>query len=164
METTLTQATHIHHDRLAGHLDRMPAVGDMIGTVPLPELRESIDGLDTFFEELLLPHMEAAEATLYPELERMLQNRHSMLPMRREHQEIRELVAALGKVRRGLDDGHLNTGEAVALRRIIFRLFALMKVHLAEEELYLHALEQGGSEEKAERLVQAMEHAGIASF
>lgn len=164
MGTTLTQATHIHHDRLAVHLDAMPGIGDAIGVAPLPELRESIDELDAFFEDLLLPHLEAAEATLYPELERMLQNRHSMVPMRREHQEIRELVAALGTVRRGLDDGHLNTGQAVALRRVVFRLYALMKVHLAEEELYFHALEQGGSEEQAERLVDAMEHAGIAGF
>ncbi len=164
MGTTLTQATHIHHDRLKVHLDAMPEIGDMVGVAPLPDLRERIDGLDAFFEDLLLPHMEASEATLYPELERMLQNRHSMLPMRREHEEIRELVAALGKGRRGLDDGHLNTGEAVALRRIVFRLFALMKVHLAEEELYLRALEQGESEEQVGKLVAAMEHSGITDF
>ncbi len=164
MGATLTHTTHEHHHRLMTHLDTMPAIGDMIGVSPLPELRERVDELDGFLEELLIPHLESAEAALYPELERKFQNRHSMLPMRREHEEIRELVAALGIVRGRLDDGHLGTGEAATLRRVIFRLFALMKIHLAEEELYLHALEQGESEELVERLVAAMEHAGIADL
>lgn len=162
MGATLAHSTHEHHDRLAVHLDTMPAIGDMVGTSSLPELRTRIDELDSFFEDLLLPHLESAEAALYPELERKFQNRHSMGPMRREHEEIRQLVAALSDARRHVDDGHLNTGEAVALRRIVFRLYALMKVHLADEELYLRALEQGESEEQITKLVTAMEHAGIA--
>ena len=46
----------------------------------------------TFLTGPLLPHVEAAEQTLYPELERMYQNRHSMAPMRREHDEVRRLA------------------------------------------------------------------------
>lgn len=164
MGATLAQATHEHHDRLTHHIDTMPATGDMIGVEKLPELRARVDELDTFLEDLLIPHMESAEAALYPELERMYQNRHSMLPMRREHAEIRQLVASLGGIRRRMDEGHLNTGEAVALRRIIFRLYALMKVHLAEEELCLRALEQGQSEQHIEELVAAMNHAGVATL
>lgn len=161
MVATLTHATHQHHDRLASHLDTMPAVGDMIGTAPLPELRARVDELGRFCEELLLPHLESAEAALYPELERLYQNRHSMLPMRREHEQIRQLAAALSDVRRQLGADRLNTGEALALRRIIFRLFALMKVHLFEEELCFRALEQGESEAHIDELVTAMQHAGI---
>lgn len=164
MGATLTRVTHEHHDRLMSHLDTMPAIGDLIGAAPLPELSARIDELNAFLEDLLIPHMDSAEAALYPELERKFQNRHSMLPMRREHEEIRKLVAGLGDARRRLDEGHLSTGESVALRRIIFRLYALMKVHLAEEELYLQALEQGESEEQIGKLVTAMDHAGIASF
>ncbi len=164
MSATLAHATHEHHDRLTHHIDTMPAIGDMVGAGSLAELKERVDELDTFLEDLLIPHMESAEATFYPELERKFQNRHSMLPMRREHEEIRQLVAALGDTRQHVDAGRLSTGEAVALRRIIFRLYALMKVHLAEEELYLRALEQSESEEQIEKLVAAMEHAGIASF
>ena len=108
--------------------------------------------------------MEAAEQTLYPELERLLQNRHSMTPMRREHGEIRKLVADLGRLQKGSTVGRLPTGEAVALRRVIFRLYALLKVHLAEEQLYLGIIEQGVSPEGAEALAAAMEHAGTSEF
>ncbi len=60
--------------------------------------------------------------------------------------------------------GHLPTGQAVALRRVIFRLYALLKVHLAEEQLYLGIIEQGVSADGAEALAAAMEHAGTTEF
>ena len=46
----------------------------------------------------------------------------------------------------------------------IFRLYALLKVHLAEEKLYLGIIEQGVSAEGAEALAAAMEHAGTSEF
>jgi hemerythrin-like domain-containing protein len=164
MGVTLANTTQEHHRRLASHIDEMPALGDAIGVTPLPELRSRIDELDAFLDDLLIPHLESAEAALYPELERKLQNRHSMGPMRREHEEIRQLVAALDNARRRIDDGHHSTGDAVTVRRLIFRLYALLKVHLADEELYLRALELGESEEQIAKLVVAMDHAGIAGY
>jgi hemerythrin-like domain-containing protein len=164
MTATLLQVSIEHHDRLMRHVDGLPAVGDLIGTPAHADLRPRIDEVATFLNELLLPHMEAAEQTLYPELERMLQNRHSMTPMRREHGEIRGLVAELGRLQQRLAAGFIHTGDTVALRRIVFRLYALLKVHLAEEQLYLGIIEHGVSAESAERLAAAMEHAGITGL
>jgi hypothetical protein len=144
-------------------VDLMPATGDLVGTAPIAELRPRVQEMSSFLEGLLIPHMEAAERNLYPELERVLENRHSMAPMRREHAEIRQLVADLGRLRDGLDQGRLQTGEAVTLRRIIFRLYALLKVHLAEELLYIGIVEKGISPETAASLAVAMDHAGTRS-
>lgn len=162
MIPTLPVVSQEHHERLMRHVDQMPAIGDLIGSVPLAELRPKVDETAAFLTGLLMPHMEAAEGTLYPELERMLQNRHSMSPMRREHGEIRQLVADLGRIQQDMDGGRLSTGRAVALRRTIFRLYALLKVHLAEEQLYVGVIEHGVSAEAAEALAAAMEHGGIS--
>jgi hemerythrin-like domain-containing protein len=164
MTASLPQVSLEHHDRLMHHIDAMTAVGDMVGAAPVPELRPRVDEVATFLDGLLLPHMEAAERTLYPELERMLQNRHSMTPMRREHDEIRKLVAELVRLRQRLDAGALRTSEIVALRRVIFRLYAMLKVHLAEEQLYLGIIEHGVSEEAADKLAAALDHGGITAF
>jgi len=164
MTASLPQVSLEHHDRLMRHLDAMPAVGDMIGAAPVAELRPRVDEVAAFLDGLLLPHMEAAERTLYPELERMLQNRHSMTPMRREHDDIRKLVAELVRLQGRLDPGPLHTGETVALRRVIFRLYAMLKVHLAEEQLYLGIIEHEVSPETAERLAAALDHSGITAF
>ena len=160
MTQTLPAVAHDHHQRLMRHVDELPAMGDRIGTTPITELLPLVHEMAAFLTGTLIPHMEASERTLYPELERMLQNRHSMTPMRREHAEVRHLVEGFVRIQKDLDEGHVSTGEAVALRRVVFRLYALMKIHLAEEQLYLGTLEHGVSAEVAEALAAAMEHAG----
>ncbi|MFI5254418.1 MAG: hemerythrin domain-containing protein [Candidatus Limnocylindrales bacterium] len=158
MIRTLPRVAHEHHERLMGQVDRMPALGDLVGTASPAELRPLVDDAVKFLTGLLIPHMEAAERTLYPELERMLQNRHSMTPMRREHTEIRQLVDELVLVRTHLDKDRLTTGETLALRRVVFRLYYLLKVHLAEELLYVDIVESGVSADAAEALAAAMKH------
>ncbi|MGZ6256207.1 MAG: hemerythrin domain-containing protein [Candidatus Limnocylindria bacterium] len=164
MTASLTHVSLEHHERLTHHLDSMPAVADLVGSAPVAELRPRVAELAAFLTGLLLPHMDAAEKTLYGELERMLQNRHSMTPMRREHDEIRLLVAELVRLQHRLEAGPLQTNEAVALRRVIFRLYGIVKVHLAEEQLYLGIIEHGVSPESAEKLAAAMDHSGITAF
>ncbi len=164
MSTTLTQVSQEHHERLVQRIDTMPEIGDMVGHAPVAELQPRVAELSEFLEGLLLPHMEATERTLYPELERLLQNRHSMASMRREHDEIRQLVSELGDLQRNFADGCHHTGACVSLRRIIFRLYAMLKTHLAEEELYLAMIDQAESEDDAAKLAAAMEHAGTTAF
>lgn len=159
---TLPGVAHEHHERLMRHVDQLPALADLIDSAPVAVLRTQVDETVTFLAGTLIPHMETAERTLYPELERMLQNRHSMSPMRREHAEVRHLVEQLRQIRQHLDSEQLATGDAIALRRVIFRLYALMKVHLAEEALYVGIVEHGVSTEAADALAAAMAHAGTS--
>jgi hypothetical protein len=162
MISNLPRVSHEHHERLMRHVDQMPALGDMIGSAAHVDLKPHVDEAAAFLTGLLIPHMEAAERNLYPELERMLQNRHSMTPMRREHTEIRQLVDELVLIQKHLDKDQLSTGKMVALRRVVFRLYALLKVHLAEEQLYLGIIDHGVSAEAADVLAAAMEHEGIS--
>jgi hemerythrin-like domain-containing protein len=164
MTSSLPRVSHEHHERLTRHVDAMPAVGDLIGSVPVAELAPRLDEVCVFLTDLLVPHMEAAERALYPELERMLQNRHSMTPMRREHAEIRTLVEDLARRRTGIDEGRLTVADAVALRRVVFRLYAMLKVHLAEEQLYLDLIEHEVSADAGATLASALEHAGITEL
>jgi hemerythrin-like domain-containing protein len=164
MVSTLPKVSQEHHARLVQHIDRMPAVGDLIGGLTAAELEPHVSEVNRFLTGLFIPHMEATEATLYPELERLLQNRHSMTPMRREHAEIRALVEEFGRQAAELKTGRLTTGQAVALRRSLFRLYALLKIHVAEEQLYQTIIEHGVADAPAELLAAAMAHPGIGEF
>lgn len=167
MSATLVHSAPVareHHERLVRHIDQMPAVADMMERGAVDEFRFALDEMCDFMTELLVPHMEAAERALYPELERILQNRHSMTPMRREHAEIRAGVAELVRLRGVVDRGPLPTKDQIALRRIVFRLFGLLKVHLAEELLYAEIVEHGASAEAEQALATAMEHSGTGRF
>jgi hypothetical protein len=164
MTATLIQVATEQHDELMHHLDGLPVVGDMVGKATPAELRAHVAEVTAFLNEQLLPHMDTAERTLYPELERMLQNRHSMTPMRREHQDITRMVAELVQLQGRLAGASVHTGDMVALRRVLFRLFAMLKVHLAEEQLYLGIVQHGVSAESAERLAVALQHAGTVEL
>jgi hypothetical protein len=164
MSTTLLQSAPIareHHERLLDHVDQMPHIAELMERGRVDELRIALAEMCNFMTDLLLPHMEAAERAMYPELERMLQNRHSMTPMRREHAEIRAGVAELARVRGIADRAPLSISDQTALRRTVFRLYSMLKCHLAEELLYAEIVEHGASPEAEKALATAMEHSGM---
>jgi len=158
MTQSLPQVAHEHHERILAHVDRMPEMADGLLTDRADDIREHVVATGEFLNGTLLPHIDAAERTLYPELERMFQNRHSMAPMRREHEEIRRLVAEYGKLAADLGQGQVTLGRSLALRRVIFQLYALLKVHLAEEDAYLRIIDHGVDSDIGDLIAAAMDH------
>ena len=158
---TLPHVAHEHHERLMARIEEMPAVGKAILDAPAEELHAKLAELDGWLNGLLLPHMDAAEATLYPELERMMQNRHSMKPMRREHEEIRRLVGELSGLVKGVGEKRPSIGKQIALRRVLYRLYALLEIHAVEEEMYIPLVQHGITDEASEAMAAAMKHSGI---
>jgi hemerythrin-like domain-containing protein len=158
MTQSLPQVVHEHHERIRIHVDQLPELADLLLTSGADDIRTRVVATNEFLNGTLLPHVEAAERSVYPELERMFQNRHSMRPMRREHEEIRKLVGDFGKLSAELREGRVTLGRSLALRRVIFGLYALLKVHLAEEEAYLRIIDRGGGSDLSEVIAAALEH------
>lgn len=161
MTQTLPYVAHEHHERLLHHVQELPGIADMLLGPNTTEVRPTLAASSSFLTETLLPHIDAAERALYPELERLFQNRHSMGPMRREHGEIRRLVGDLARLTDELEPGPVAIGKALALRRVLFHLYSLLRIHLAEEEAYLHIVEHGVTADVADVLAAAMDHPGI---
>lgn len=158
MTTTLPRVTHEHHERLMGHVDHLPQLAELLLSAPVEELEPRLAEADDLFRGLLIPHLEAAEANLYPELERLMQNRHSMTPMRQEHETVRRRVAEYEKLRAAFVGRRPSVTQAVSMRRVLYRLYALLKIHLVEEEIYIHLIDRGVEPEAAEVLAAAMDH------
>ncbi|HEX5589942.1 MAG TPA: hemerythrin domain-containing protein [Candidatus Limnocylindrales bacterium] len=163
MTHTLPQVGHEHHERIIQAVDTLPGLGDRVLTAAPAEVHRDLDAMADFLTTTLLPHVDAAEAALYPELERMFQNRHSMSPMRAEHREIKRLVGEFVKLAGRVDASHSGVGVAFALRRVIFRLYALLEIHLAEEEAYLRIVDHGVGADVADLLAAAIDHPGAAA-
>ena len=157
---SLPQTGHEHHERIREHVDRLPALADMLELrPPPPEFAPRFIREYDFITGTLWPHVEVVEASVYPELERLMQNRHSMAPMRREHEELGRLIESMGSYVDRVEAGPLNPTDALGLRRLIIQFYALVKTHVAEETEYLRVLQGNLSDEEQDAIVAGMAHA-----
>jgi hemerythrin-like domain-containing protein len=155
---SLPALTHEHHERIRAHIDRLPDLAEMVGHDD-PDFAATLEEEHAFVVGRLVPHMSVIEDTLYGELERLMAGRHSMEPMRQEHEDLRRLSATLGELATRVSEGTLGRDDEMAMRRVLYRLYSILKVHLAEEELYLGVLDHNLSDEEKDALAQAIERA-----
>ncbi len=152
---SLADTSHGHHGRIAEHVDRLPHIADSIGRVDLLTLRAEFAPEYAFIAGRLVRHMAATETSLYGPLEQLMAGRHSMAPMRREHEELARLVDALGDYAAKIEDGTLDRDDGIGLRRALYRLHSIVKVHLAEEDLYLGVLDRNLTEQEKDEIVRS---------
>ncbi len=157
---SLPETSHEHHELIEPHLDRLPELAQMIGHATPEAFSAAFQQECSFIVGRLVPHMEAIETTLYGRLEQVMDKRHSMAPMRREHEQLRGLFAAICRYSELVAEGTLSEGDEIGLRRVLYRLYAMLKVHLAEEELYLGVLDRNLTEEEKDVLARGIDHAG----
>lgn len=156
---SLRATTQDHHAKLLPHVDRLLDLAEMIGQVDCSAIHETFDAEYAFIVGQLVPHIEAIEKTLYGQLEQVMGQRHSMAPMRQEHVVMGQLIEDLGRYRRHAEQCTWDSVEGLALRRALYRLHSILKVHLAEEELYLSVLDQNLSAEQKDALARGIDHA-----
>jgi len=159
---TLSGISHEHHHLLWRAVDRLSDLAECLDCdcldraellARLPQLHQIHDSLT----QQLIPHMEAVETAVYPTLERITADHGTTMAMADEHQAIRRLVAALGAF---IDDPSACADRSgiLVLRRILLRLHALLKTHLAEEELYSPILEDRLTPGQEAALARALDH------
>ena len=132
---TLSQVSREHRERLMVHVDRLPKLADEISVTPWSVLAASLADEHDFLRSTLIPHMDAVEADVHPELDRLMSCRLGMAPMEREHAEIRRLIGQLGDGLGRSGASAPTQAEAIELNRILIKLFSILKVHLREESL-----------------------------
>lgn len=159
MPSLLRLTSEEHHARMIPHVDRLLDLADMVGHVECSSIHELFEQEYEFIRSQLVPHIEAIETTLYGRVEELLEGRHSMAPMREEHRAVGRLIEELGHYRRHVAGCSWSAIEGMALRRALYRLHAILKTHLAEEELYLQVLEQHLTEDEKEILARGIDHA-----
>jgi hypothetical protein len=157
--STLPSVVHVHNDVIAVHVDRLPELAAMIGRVDRDEFAATFEQECRFVTGNLMPHMEAYETALYDELERVMGGRHSMAPMRAEHDLLRRLISSLCAYRAQSLAGGLEPADEIGLRRVLYRLHAVLKVHMAEEELYLGVLDHSLTDAEKDLLARGIAHA-----
>ncbi len=157
--SSLPDTSHEHHALIEPHVDRLPELAESLGRVPPAEFAAAFQEECGFIVGRLVPHIAAIETALYGRLEAVMGGRHSMAPMRREHEDLRGLFGALCHYGEQVRAGRLSDLDQIGLRRVLYRLYAMLKVHLAEEELYLGVLDRSLSAGEKDELARRLDHA-----
>lgn len=154
----LTQPLRDEHAELLPNIAALAAAGDAVGRVDLTELRALVDASYEFLADELIPHAHAEEAALYPVVQRAVGAPEMTATMTRDHVEVGSLTAELASLRdklmvaSALDDDLAN-----GLRRVLYGLHHLVKVHFAkEEEVYLPILEAHLNDAEANQMFADM--------
>lgn len=85
-------------------------------------------------EQEVLPHELADEALLVPLVRRALDSPDATAALSRTHAEIAHQVSRLRRLLAGLDDENVQPEDVVELRRLLYGLYAVLRLHNAQEE------------------------------
>ena len=156
----LTQPLREEHKELLPHIEAIRQAADAIGEMPLSELRPQLDEVYDFLAHHLLPHAQAEEAALYPVVGKVMGAPEATGTMRRDHVEVGRLIDELGLIRSNILGPTLTASQIKDLRRVLYGLYTLVKVHFAkEEEGYLPILDARLTPDEARHLFENMEAA-----
>lgn len=137
------------HHELADGIDALREAGDLIGERPADVVIEHAQRALVFLRESLIPHARAEDEHLYPLVASLLGAPGATQTMSRDHIEVARLTSHLERA--------LEASDLKAVRRLLYGLYHVVRLHFAkEEELYLPLLEQGLRKDQEEVLAHAM--------
>jgi heavy metal translocating P-type ATPase len=135
------------HRELLALVERVRAVADDLDRLPPPQALAEAAALHRFLTERLLPHEEAEDKLLYPAMAELLGGEDPTAPMSRAHAEIAHLTRLLGGILADLGPAGPEPEDRTDLRRILYGLHAVLRLHFAQEdEAYLSLLDHGAKE------------------
>ncbi len=120
------------HDAVLPLIEQIRSVADALSKrdCDLGPVRTLLDRL----EGELLPHERADEAELIPLVDRALGGSDATAAMSRTHAEIEHQVGKLRRLLEGLDSETTQAEDVVELRRLLYGLYAVLRLHNAQEE------------------------------
>lgn len=158
--TALTQPLHDEHRELLPHVERIREVAEQAGDGPIGEIQKGVEEAYDFLAYHLIAHAQAEDEVLYPVVQKVLGSPLATRTMSRDHVEVGRYIEELADLKAGLNVTVLRAGQAQSLQRVLYGLYALLKVHFAkEEEVYLPILDERLTPESAREMFENMEAA-----
>jgi hypothetical protein len=129
-----SQTLHEEHREFAESADSMRRVADAVGLIPLSELRGRICDIYERLTRQAIPHAMAEDQFPLAQVTgRLVDGQAVSGPLTREHLEIAQLLAELDALRWELAYPTITLIQEQALRRVLYGLYALMRLHLVAD-------------------------------
>ncbi len=131
------------HRKMHDDVRRIRWVADHLGEMAPPEARAALDAVHGFLVRELLPHNREEDATVYPVVANLIGGQDPTATMGRAHQEIAHLTRLFGRLLEEIPATGPDSDDRRELRRVLYGLHAVLKLHFAqEEESYLSLIDE----------------------
>jgi heavy metal translocating P-type ATPase len=128
------------HATLLPVIDRVSRLADRLGELPAMEMRTELASLNASLRDELLPHESKDDAQLYPRIAKMIGGEDPMASMSSTHREIHRLSRRLERLAAHLSDQGHDQATTQELRRTLYALDAILRLHFSQEEEIYHGL------------------------
>jgi len=133
----LSEELRVEHDRLIPQLDRLRDVADALDTRTAADGLRSLQEIESFLVDVILPHEAKDETEIYPQMTEILPGDDPLAMMSRAHREIFHLVELFQRQVADLPVSGPEPADIRDLRRTLYGLHAILRLHFdQEEELY----------------------------
>ncbi len=132
--TDVAERFRAEHREFAPELIRVRSVADRLGQLPPDEIRRELEAVRRFVVERLPQHEEEEEAAVYPVVARLMGGEDPMSSMARAHIEISHLARVYRQLLDDLPEDGPTPDDLVDLRRVLYGLHAILRLHFAQEE------------------------------
>jgi heavy metal translocating P-type ATPase len=134
----LSARLRAEHRELAPALARLRPLADRLGQMPPQEAVIELRRTRDFLVETLIPHEEAEDRQVFPLLAQAVGSDDITAALHRTHTEIFHLVRFTDRLVAEVPDGGPGPEDLTDLRRVLYGLDAILRLHMAqEEELFL---------------------------
>jgi hypothetical protein len=134
------------HREFAPEVQRIRAVADRLGTLPPDEMRRELDRVRVFLLERLPEHEEEEEQVVYPVVAQLMGGEDPLGSMARAHLEISHLGRLYQQLLADLPTDGPGAEDLMDLRRVLYGLHAILRLHFAQEEEAYSWLASGDEE------------------
>jgi heavy metal translocating P-type ATPase len=122
------------HKEFMPELQRIRTTTDRLGTLTPQEALVELHAVRDFLVLRLAPHEQQEEALVYPAVATLMGGGDSMSSMARAHVEIAHLTRVYRQVMDDLPAEGPGADDLVELRRLLYGLHAILRLHFAQEE------------------------------
>ncbi|MHA7680294.1 heavy metal translocating P-type ATPase [Cupriavidus sp. PET2-C1] len=128
------------HSELGQVLDQVRSMADRVASLPGEAAAAELAALNEALRAQLLAHELHDDADLYPELARRLGGKDPLAALSGGHREIFHLVGMLERIAADQPADGIDLESAQEVRRLLYELNAILRLHFAQEDELYHAL------------------------
>ena len=132
--TDVAERFRHEHREFSPELRRIRSVADRLDSLTPPQARAELEAVRSFVVDRLPQHEEEEEATVYPVVAELMGGEDPMASMARAHVEIGHLTRVFRSLLDDLPPDGLGPDDVLDLRRVLYGLHAILRLHFAQEE------------------------------